>query len=116
MKEQKKILVFGSGGAAKAVILSLTKKFTKSEFIFYNRNINKIKNLVNNSGNRTKAPIFEAFDFEEYKTKAIKTIPTAVSLFIIHGAITIKHESNCFMLNIYDFRTLNLILGDGPVR
>ena len=46
IKKQKKILVFGGGGAAKAVILSLTKKFTKSEFIFHNRNTNKIKNLV----------------------------------------------------------------------
>ena len=46
IKKQKKILVFGSGGAAKAVILSLTKKFKKSEFFFYNRNTNKIKNLV----------------------------------------------------------------------
>ena len=46
IKKQKKILVLGAGGAARPVILSLTKKFKNSEFIFYNRNINKIKNLV----------------------------------------------------------------------
>ena len=46
IKKKKKILVLGAGGAARAVILSLTKKFKNSEFFFYNRNTNKIKNLV----------------------------------------------------------------------
>ena len=46
IKKQKKILVLGAGGAARPVILSLTKKFKNSEFIFYNRNSNKIKKLA----------------------------------------------------------------------
>ena len=59
IKKQKKILVLGAGGAARPVILSLTKKFKNSEFIFYNRNTNKIKNLVKELEIKNKFKIIE---------------------------------------------------------
>ena len=59
IKKQKKILVLGAGGAARPVILSLTKKFKNSEFTFYNRNNNKIKNLVKELEIKNKFKIIE---------------------------------------------------------
>ena len=44
-KNIKKILIIGSGGAAKACILSAINSFKNSKFYFYNRNLKKL-NLV----------------------------------------------------------------------
>ena len=46
LKDKKKILILGCGGAAKAVIFSLFKKFKSAKFFFYNRSYSKIKNYL----------------------------------------------------------------------
>ena len=48
LKDKKKILVLGCGGAAKAVIFSLLKRFKNANFYFYNRSYSKIKKYLIN--------------------------------------------------------------------
>tara|TARA_B100000989_G_C19529862_1_gene468991 strand:+ start:1125 stop:2108 length:984 start_codon:yes stop_codon:yes gene_type:complete len=42
---KKNILIFGAGGASKAVILALCKRFKRSNYFFYNRNSKKFNFL-----------------------------------------------------------------------
>ena len=97
MKEQKKILVFGSGGAAKAVILSLTKKFTKSEFIFYNRNINKIKNLVKELKIKNKFKIIKNLKY----ISNIKDLSLVINTTSIGFDSWVKKNKNFFNLKFF---------------
>ena len=46
LRNKKKILILGCGGAAKAVIFSLLKKFKNAKFYFYNRSYSKIKKYL----------------------------------------------------------------------
>ena len=46
IKYKKKILIFGCGGASKAVILEIIKNFKNSNLNFYNRNKKKLSNFL----------------------------------------------------------------------
>ena len=97
IKKPKKILVFGSGGAAKAVILSLTKKFKKSEFIFYNRNTNKIKNLVMDLKIKNKFKIIKNLKY----ISNIKNLSLVVNTTSIGFDSWVKKDKNFFNLKFF---------------
>ena len=90
-------MVFGSGGAAKAVILSLTKKFKESEFIFYNRNTNKIKNLVVELKIKNKFKIIKNLKY----ISNIKDLSLVVNTTSIGFDSWVKKNTNFFNLKFF---------------
>ena len=59
LKYKKKILVLGCGGAAKAVIFSLFKRFKNAKFYFHNRNFLKIKKYLMSINHLKKSRIIK---------------------------------------------------------
>ena len=108
IKLKKNILVFGAGGASKAVILALQSRYSKSKFYFFNRNKNKLNFLKKNSFKK-KIKILDNIN----DIKSIDKLDLIVNTTSVGFNSWIKSKKNYFNLKFFSpitkISNLNLI-------
>ena len=92
-KNKKRILILGAGGASKAVITAILKKFKNAKLFFYNRNKIKLDLFIKKIGLRKKYKIFRNHNsFTRYEYDLI------VNTTSIGFDSWIKHKKKFFNL------------------